>query len=56
MADSGNLVLRETDNAVLILTLNRPDVLNAMNGALAGELKAALHDVGEAAGRGERAI
>jgi 2-(1,2-epoxy-1,2-dihydrophenyl)acetyl-CoA isomerase len=53
MADSGNLVLRETDNAVLILTLNRPEVLNAMNGALAGALMAALETAREAAVKGD---
>lgn len=53
MADSGNMLLRETDNAVLTLTLNRPEVLNAMNGALARTLMAALEQAGEEASRGE---
>lgn len=50
MAESGDLVLSETDQEVLILTLNRPEVLNSMNGALAGALKAAL-DQAEAGAR-----
>lgn len=38
----GNLVLSERDGHALILTLNRPDKLNAINEALAAELSAAL--------------
>ena len=42
MTDSGDLLLIDTSEAVITLTMNRPDVLNAMNGGLADALKAAL--------------
>lgn len=42
MAESSDAVLIQTANAVVTLTLNRPEVLNAMNGALLDGLKAGL--------------
>ena len=51
MAENGDILLSDTDGAVVTLTLNRPDVLNAMNGLLAERLKFAL-DQAEAGVRG----
>ena len=42
MAENATTVLIEKDGQVLILTLNRPEVLNSMNGTLAHALKSAL--------------
>lgn len=42
MADTSEAVLIETANAVVTLTLNRPEVLNSLNGALLTGLKAGL--------------
>ena len=36
------LVLRERDGPIALLTLNRPDQLNALSSALEGELAAAI--------------
>ena len=41
---SSDLVLRETSQGVLTLTLNRPDVLNSFNLAMARALQSALAD------------
>ena len=45
MADTGETLLCTTDGAVVTLTLNRPEVLNAMDAALAGALKAAFDEI-----------
>lgn len=42
MSGPGDTVLVDTEDAVMTITLNRPEVLNAMDGGLAGNLKAAL--------------
>ncbi len=42
MAETGDPVLTQTAGAVVTLTLNRPEVLNSMNGALMAALKAGL--------------
>ena len=52
MSEVGNTLLRETDHAVRILTLNRPEVLNSMNGVLADALRSALDDAEEEARSG----
>src|SRR5918994_7965068 len=44
MADE---VLTSRDGAVLTITLNRPDVYNAINRAMHDELEAALREAGE---------
>lgn len=44
---SNNLILQESTTGVLLITLNRPEALNALNTALLGELSAAL-DAAEA--------
>jgi 2-(1,2-epoxy-1,2-dihydrophenyl)acetyl-CoA isomerase len=57
MAESGDILLVDTRDAVTTLTLNRPEVLNAINGALALALKAALDDAEAAVRAGDvRAI
>ena len=40
-------VLTERDGAVLTITLNRPEVFNALNAALHAGLRAALEEAGE---------
>ena len=45
MSDS-NLVLAERREAVLVLTLNRPERLNALNGALIEALSAGIKRAG----------
>lgn len=52
MADTGDVLLRETAGAVVTLTLNRPEVLNAMNASLAGALKTAFDAIEAGAGDG----
>lgn len=42
MAETGDAVIIEAANAVMTLTMNRPEVLNSMNGALMAGLKAGL--------------
>jgi len=42
MAESSTSLLIEKDGPVLVLTLNRPEVLNSLNGELARALKSAL--------------
>jgi isohexenylglutaconyl-CoA hydratase len=44
MNDSSDTVVRRSDGAVLHLTLNRPQVRNAMSLRMVHELRAALHD------------
>lgn len=46
MPQAPSEVLAERDGAVLVLTLNRPEVRNAMNGALVRRLIALLEDAG----------
>jgi enoyl-CoA hydratase/carnithine racemase len=41
----GNLVLRQDDNGLATLTLNRPDALNALSPALFVELRAHVDDI-----------
>ena len=40
----GNTLLTEREGALVVLTLNRPEKLNALNAELLGELDAALGD------------
>lgn len=56
MIQSGDLLLTDTSEAVITLTLNRPGVLNAMNGVLADALKAALDDAEDAVRRGDARV
>jgi enoyl-CoA hydratase/carnithine racemase len=46
MPEDTSAVLTERRNAVLLITLNRPDARNAVNGALAQGVAAALDDLG----------
>jgi 2-(1,2-epoxy-1,2-dihydrophenyl)acetyl-CoA isomerase len=45
MSDTSDVLLRKTAGAVVTLTLNRPDLLNAMNASLAGALKGAFDEI-----------
>ncbi|HXV93935.1 MAG TPA: crotonase/enoyl-CoA hydratase family protein [Pseudonocardia sp.] len=45
MADSASEVLTERDDAVLVITMNRPQARNAANGALAKAMAAALEEL-----------
>ena len=40
-------VLTERDGAVLTITLNRPEVFNALNAALHARLRSALEEAGD---------
>ena len=52
MAESSDEVIIETSNAVMTLTLNRPEVLNSMNSALMSRLKAGLDEAERGAADG----
>jgi enoyl-CoA hydratase len=64
MSNAYETILVEKDGAIAVLTLNRPNVLNAFNGKLLGELFTALADLERAAdvraivitGAGEKAF
>jgi 2-(1,2-epoxy-1,2-dihydrophenyl)acetyl-CoA isomerase len=53
MAQTGEVLLRESRGAVIMLTLNRPEVLNAMNAPLAAALKDAFDEIEAGVQRGD---